>query len=100
MKYKIKDVRIGKRAQKQFVKQRQNIENRYGNKVANRYVDDFDKAKEQIKKTPEHWIESETTTGARRALFGKYGAFLYRVYTKFIRIVAVYDTRQNKYPKK
>ena len=100
MKYKITDVRIGKRAQKQFEKQRQNIEDHYGIRVANKYIDDFDTAKEQIKKTPKRWVESEAMPGARRALFSKYGAFLYRVYTKFIRIVAIYDTRQNKYPKR
>ena len=49
MKYKITDVRIGKRAQKQFDKNRQNIEERYGSKVADKYVDDFIGAKEQIK---------------------------------------------------
>lgn len=39
--------------------------------------------------------ESNTKKGARRALFGNYGAFLYRVYSKFIRIVTIFDTRTN-----
>jgi plasmid stabilization system protein ParE len=95
MKNKIQAIRIGKKAQQQFESIRQNIENYSGTKAANQFVNDFDKTITQLKKTPEMFEESNIKKGARRALFGKYGAFLYRVYTKVIRIVVVFDTRTN-----
>lgn len=95
MKDKIQDVRIGARAQKQFEKLRQNTEDFSGINAANQFVTDFEKTKNQLKKTPDMFEESNIKKGARRALFGKYNAFLYRVYAKFIRIVTVFDTRTN-----
>ncbi|MFK7799933.1 MAG: type II toxin-antitoxin system RelE/ParE family toxin, partial [Aureispira sp.] len=88
-----KEVRIGLRAQTQFEKLRKNTEERQGSKAAGQFVDDFEKTKNQLKRTPDMFEESTIKKGARRALFGKYGAFLYRVYNKFIRIVVVFDTR-------
>lgn len=93
MKDKIKDIRIGLRAQKQFEKLRKNTEERQGSKAADQFVNDFEQTTNQLKRTPDMFEESTVKKGARRALFGKYGAFLYHVYTKFIRIVVVFDTR-------
>jgi plasmid stabilization system protein ParE len=95
VKEKIQDIRIGVRAQKQFEQLRQNTEDFSGVNAANQFVDDFEKTKNQLKKTPDMFEESSMKKGARRALFGNYSAFLYRVYSKFIRIVAVFDTRTN-----
>jgi plasmid stabilization system protein ParE len=96
VKDKIQDIRIGVRAQKQFEKLRQNTEDYSSINAANQLVDDFEKTKNQLKKTPDMFEESSTKKGARRALFGNYGAFLYRVYSKFIRIVAIFDTRTDQ----
>ena len=93
MKEKIQDVRIGVKAQKQFEQLRQNTEDFSGVNAANQFLVDFEKTKNQLKKTPDMFEESSIKKGARRALFGKYSAFLYRVYSNFIRIVAVFDTR-------
>lgn len=95
MKNKISDIRLGKKAQHQFEENYQLLKKKRGNKAAQCYVEDFEQTLHQIKKTPYCWEESRTRKGARRALFGKYGAFLYRVYSKFIRVVSIYDTRQN-----
>jgi plasmid stabilization system protein ParE len=98
VKNKINDVRIGVRAQQQFEKIRKNIEEHNSPKTANRFVTDFVKVKDQLKKTPEIFEESRVKKGARCGKIDKHRSFLYRVYATFIRIVAIFDTRtKNNY---
>lgn len=98
MKNKIQNVKIGVKAQQQFEKLRQEVEDFSGSNSADKFVNEFDKVKNQLKKTPEMFEESRVKPGARRALFfNNSKAFLYKVYTNLIRIVAVFDTRTNKY---
>lgn len=98
MKDKIKTVKINKRALNQLEKLKQNTKQHRGEKAMLELVDDFEHTVRQLKKTPKMFEESKSMKGARRALFGKYGAFLYRVYAKLIRVVVIFDTRtDNKY---
>jgi plasmid stabilization system protein ParE len=95
VKNKINDVRIGVRAQSQFEKIRQNIEEHNGINAANQFIDDFDKTQKQLKKTPHMFEESKVKEGARCGKIDTHRSFLYRVYATFIRIVALFDTRTN-----
>lgn len=98
MKNKINDVRIGVRAQQQFDKIVKNIEEHNSSKAATKFVDDFDKVQNQLKKTPDMFEESRVKQGARCGKIDKHRSFLYRVYDTFIRIVALFDTRtKNNY---
>jgi plasmid stabilization system protein ParE len=97
VKDKIKKIEITQRAQADYDKLIKNIEEYSSPEAANRFDDNFYETLSKLKKTPLMFEASEKKKGARRALFDKYGAFLYKVIKDTtLRVIAFYDTRMNR----
>ena len=93
-KYKINRVEITPRAQQRFDEMHQNIEEHYSPRVADKFVSDFNNKVTQLKHNPEIYKYSDEKKDTRRALFSKYGAFLYKIIsTTTLRITTFFDTR-------
>ena len=90
---KINRVDFTKRAADDLDKMVNNIKQRQSDKVAQEFTDDFDRVIDLVQQQPEMFQTSSKIKGTRRGLFHKYGAFLYRVFKKSIRIVTFFDTR-------
>lgn len=97
MKDKIKKVEITQKAQNEYDKLIKNIEEHSSIEAANHFDDNFYEVLSKLKKTPLIFEASEKKKDARRALFDKYGAFLYKVIKDTtLRIITFYDTRMNR----
>lgn len=93
-KNKINTVNVTQEGQRTFDKMIKFIqENQQNPQAEQRFRDNFKKKVEQIKEQPNSCPTSTKREGTRRALFDKFGAFLYRVYKNSIRIVTFFDTR-------
>ena len=90
---KINKVNFTKRADRDLDKLVVNIKKHQSPKVAKDFTDDLNRVIELVQEQPEMFEASEKISGTRRGLFHKYGAFLYRVFKKSIRIVTLFDTR-------
>ncbi len=96
-KYKINRVEITQRAQDRFDKMHENIQKYYSPKVANQFVNDFHDKVDQLKQNPAIYQFSDENKDTRRALFSKYGAFLYKIVQKTtLLITTFFDTRMKK----
>lgn len=96
-KYKINKVNVTKQAQKEFDAIAEFIEGyQKSPTTVQKFKNNFKDKLEQIKQHPLSCPESKEKPGARRAFFDKFGAFLYHVYQKSIRIVTFYDTRTKR----
>ncbi|MCP4438003.1 MAG: type II toxin-antitoxin system RelE/ParE family toxin [Aureispira sp.] len=90
---KINKVEFTKRAANDLDKLVDNIKTRQSDKVAKDFTEDFDRVIDLIQDQPDMFEASPKIKGTRRGLFHKYGAFLYRVFKKSIRVVTFFDTR-------
>jgi len=90
---RINKVDFTKRANKNLEDLVDNIKTHKSDKVAKDFTDDFERVVGLIQEQPDMFEISEKIEGTRRGLFHKYGAFLYRVFKKSIRIVTLFDTR-------
>lgn len=96
-KQKITKVSVTKQAQKEFDSMADFIKGyQKSPTTVQKFKDNFKVKLEHIKEYPYSCPESLEKPGARRALFDKFGAFLYNVYQKSIRIVTFYDTRTKR----
>jgi len=97
VKDKIKNVEIVEKAQKEFDDLADNIKERYSPQIAQKFTADFEETINKLKKTPEMFPTSKTRKGARRALFSKYGVFLYKIIRKTtLRVITFYDSRMDR----
>lgn len=97
MKDKIKNVEIVEKAQKEFDDLVDNIKEHQSSETAQKFTTDFEDTINKLKKTPEMFPTSKTRKGARRALFSKYGVFLYTIIKKTtLRVITFYDSRMNR----
>lgn len=90
---KINKVNFTKRAVRDLDNLVDNIKEHQSDKVAKGFTDDLSRVIGLIQEQPEMFEASNKIKGTRRGLFHKYGAFLYRVFKKSIRIVTLFDTR-------
>ena len=90
---KINKVDFTKRATRDLDSLVENIKTHKSPKVAKDFTDDFERVVGLIQEQPDMFEVSEKIKGTRRGLFHKYGAFLYRVFKKSIRVVTFFDTR-------
>lgn len=96
-KNKIDVVNVTKEAHREFAKMVKFIEeNQQSPASSKRFIDNFSKRLEVIKQQPNSCPPSSMRPGTRLAFFDKFGAFLYRVFEKSIRIVTFFDTRSKQ----
>ena len=96
-KNKINRIEIAQRAQDRYYEMLNNIEKHSSPRVAEKFTDDFEDVVEKLKKNPEIFEYSNTRKDTRRALFSKYGAFLYKIIKgTTILITTFFDTRMKR----
>lgn len=93
---KINKVNFTKRATKDLDNLVDNIKEYQSDKVAKDFTDDLSRVIGLVQEHPKLFESSTKIKGTRRGLFHKYGAFLYRIFEKSIRIVTLYDTRSKQ----
>lgn len=93
-KTKINRVEVAQRAQERYDEMVEDLEKRYSPHVAQNFTDDFEEVVNKLKKNPAIFQYSNQRKDTRRALFSKYGAFLYKVIKgTTLLITTFFDTR-------
>jgi len=96
-KNKITRVEIAQRAQDRYDEMVDNIEKHASSRAADKFTDDFEDVVEKLKKNPEIFEYSDERKDTRRALFSKYGAFLYKVIKGTTMLITTFfDTRMKR----
>lgn len=96
-KNKIKRIIVAQRAQQRYDEMVEELEERYPPHVAQKFTDDFEDVVNKLKKNPAIFQYSNERKNTRRALFSKYGAFLYKILQETtLLITTFFDTREKR----
>ena len=88
-------VTFTKKAEEQLDEVQQHLRDQFSNETADKFLTDFKDRLEHVKKHPRMFKASPKSNNIRIGYINKFASFLYRVYSKTIRVLLIKQSRKN-----